>query len=800
MVDERIRVLLIEDDRDYASMVCAILDVEEPNAYDVTATETLAQTVAVLEAELFDVIILDLMLPDSHGVQTLERVQAQAAGVPIVIVSGIDDKQSIFDAMVRGAQDYLIKNEHLPKLLTHALHHAIERKAVERALQESENRYRTIFESAADAVLIVDPRTGKPVESNQEAERLLGYAHAELAQIDMADLVESFVDPSASQAFFARVAENGPLTQEWRCVERGGARHTLQACCSPVPLERKTFVLVVMHDVTERRLIEDRLERLNACFLSFGNAAAENINRLVELCGRSMGADVAVYTRLEDDHTRVVGAWNTLPGFPLEYAAEGNLCFDVLRRGCEDLVIVEDLQNSPYAAVLPTVSDKPLRTYAGQSVKLGTRYAGVLCVMYTHQHTLTKPDHWFMRALGSAVSSEENRSKLEKQIQRTQKIESLGVLAGGVAHDFNNLLMGVLGNADLAALELKDDSTAYRRMMDIKAAAGRAAELCRQMLAYSGRGRFMSSDIDLSASIREMRHLVDAMVPKKVAVEYTLGTDLPHIEGDPSQIRQLILNLVNNAHEAIASHTGTITIETGSCRCEKDELRNAYLDEALPAGQYVYVRITDTGCGMTPELCERIFDPFFTTKFTGRGLGLAAVLGVLRAHHGALRVHSRPGEGSVFTVFLPEKAGHAETYPHPVQRVADTGKQQSILVVDGEPTVLNLAADMIRHLRLSALKAASGAEAVALYREHADDIAAVILDLFMKDMDGHETAVALRAIDPNVCIVLSSVYRQDDAELHFAGQPPAAFIRKPYELSDLRTTLIDALGRALPDQ
>ena len=262
-------------------------------------------------------------------------------------------------------------------------------------------------------------------------------------------------------------------------------------------------------------------------------------------------------------------------------------------------------------------------------------------------------------------SAENKRLQLERQMQETQKLESLGVLAGGIAHDFNNLLTVILGNASLALDELPPTSAAGDSLKAIEHTALRAAELCRQMLAYSGKGRFVIESIPLGALIRDMVSLLKASISKKAMLHLNLAESLPPLRGDPSQIRQIVMNLVINASEALGDHAGTITLATGLLDESPEPLAGVHFGEPLAQGPYVWLEVSDTGCGMDPETRRRIFEPFFTTKFTGRGLGLSAVLGIVRGHQGALKVQSEPGKGTTFKVLFPAAPQELPTPPRP---------------------------------------------------------------------------------------------------------------------------------------
>ncbi|NJM13821.1 MAG: response regulator [Synechococcaceae cyanobacterium SM1_2_3] len=395
--------------------------------------------------------------------------------------------------------------------------------------------------------------------------------------------------------------------------------------------------------------------------------------------------------------------------------------------------------------------------------------------------------------------AEEKRLQLERQMQQTQKLESLGVLAGGIAHDFNNLLAIILGNASLALDELPPNSPAHDSLMAIEATSLRAAELCRQMLAYSGKGRFAIENIRLGALIGEMVSLLKSSLSKKAILNLNLKEPLPTMRGDPSQIRQVVMNLVINASEAIGERSGVVTISTGVMECSHEYLCDVYLDERLTEGAYVWLQIADTGCGMDAETQRRIFEPFFTTKFTGRGLGLSAVLGIVRGHRGTLKVYSKPGKGTTIKVLFPiatEDAMPVGAYDGAMP--SDWRGTGIVLLVDDEESIRGMGTRMLERLGFQVLAAADGRAALEIYRARRDEIALVLLDLTMPHMDGTETFRELRRIDPSVRVVISSGYTESEIAPRFASERLSGFLQKPYALYALAQCLRGALSGGEP--
>ncbi|MFH0983504.1 MAG: PAS domain-containing protein [Planctomycetota bacterium] len=390
--------------------------------------------------------------------------------------------------------------------------------------------------------------------------------------------------------------------------------------------------------------------------------------------------------------------------------------------------------------------------------------------------------------------AEEEQRRLEARIQQAQKLESLGILAGGIAHDFNNLLVGILGNAGLALMELAPESAARQTIRQIETAAQRAADLTRQMLAYSGKGRFIVEPLDLSKVVEEMAHLLQVSISKKAVLRFNLARDLAAIRADATQVRQVVMNLITNASDAVGDCSGVIAVSTGVRKADRAYLSETRLHDDLPEGYYAYVEVADTGCGMDAETVSKIFDPFFTTKFSGRGLGLSAILGIMRGHKGTLKVDTRAGGGTTFTVLFPCVGTPGEgTSGAPGEEATSekaTTEQEwrgtgTILVVDDEEAVRTVARMTLERFGFTVLTAADGRQALEVFQRHADEIAAVLLDMTMPQLSGEEVLRELRRVRPKVPVVLSSGYNEEDAISQFIGEELAGFVQKPYRPREL---------------
>jgi PAS domain S-box-containing protein len=576
------------------------------------------------------------------------------------------------------------------------------------------------------------------------------------------------------------------LTRTFREGTPSGEGRRLQTAAGPIDIEVTTSLLrdgdgrlaggiQVVRDVTERRRAEEAVRESEERYRTL----VENIDHGITLV---------------DPHYRVLMS-NAAHGRLVKKAAEhmiGKRCFEVIHgrdTTCPDCPGAVALSTGKKALVEKTV----------------TRPDGNALSVRIQAFPVFGPDgttRGFIEVVENTTESkkaEAERRQLEARILQAQKLESLGILAGGIAHDFNNLLMGILGNTDLALAQTAPESPVRPFLKSIDKASQRAADLTNQMLAYSGKGRFIIEPINLSRVVEEIGHLLATVVSKRATVRYRLAPVLPPVEADATQIRQVVMNLITNASDALGEREGVVTVTTGVTDADGSYLGSLYLDDVLSAGRYVYLEVSDTGDGMDSATQARIFDPFFTTKHTGRGLGLAAVLGIVRAHHGAIKVYSEPGQGSTLKVLIPALAGPEEIPAGAAAVPANTtsagsGERGTILVVDDEETVRETTGAMLEAFGYSVLTAVDGLDAVELFRSRSDALTAVILDMTMPRMGGEEAFREMRRIDGSVPVILSSGFNEQDAVNRFTGKGLAGFIQKPYRMQALEEKLRTALA------
>jgi PAS domain S-box-containing protein len=641
------------------------------------------------------------------------------------------------------------------------------------ALRESEDRLAAILANASELVSELDAE-GRFLYVSPNCERILGVPAAAIVGRRLSDIeAPGAVHPDDRDAlvsgYASRIATGGRGQIELRLRHADGTWHWFEGRGSSYRTQDGALrAVVITCDISDRKRVQEELresnERYRVVAETSGDLIAESDpdGRLVYVsptCQRVLG-----YAPSE-----VVG---TTP-------------FGLLHP--------EDVERCVESFLAGIASGQPERTepFRVRHKDGGWRWCEGTGVTYRRADGSVR----FLSALRDVTErrrAEEERRRFEDHMQQAQKLESLGVLAGGIAHDFNNLLTPILGDASLALEDLPEDSPARARLLKIRRAAQRAAALTRQMLAYTGQESLHREPLDLSHVVRDMAQLLESAVSRKAVLVYDLAPDLPAVEADASQIGQIAMNLITNAAEAVneTGREGRIELRTGSVDVEAGA---SLTSGPLEPGRYVFFEVADTGCGMDADTRSRIFDPFFTTKFTGRGLGLAAVLGIVRAHRGGIAVDSEPGKGTRFRVLLPRSPRPRPSGAEPPSCGVEWRTRGTVLVVDDDEGVRDLTRETLRRCGLSVLCAADGEEALRLFRARADEIRAVLLDRTMPATSAEAVFDAMREIRPEARIVLASGYSRASTADHFAGRGAAGFLQKPF----LPETLIEKLREVL---
>ena len=624
---------------------------------------------------------------------------------------------------------------------------------------------------APDAMYWIQ-RDARIIYGNEAASQMLGYTREELLHMTVFDLDTTF-PREGWDAHWAQLEREVTFAFESVHRRKDGSTFPIEMRANLLEFRGQTYTCVFVRDITDRRKAEETLRASEGRYRNLAERAH----------------DVIWATDSEGCLTYVSPAVERVLGFTPEEAMGLHFLTGVVQNDAS--VSIEELMQSAQSGTMnEMILDVPLLTKDNRPVWCEV---SVVAVRDNAGHITSFQG--VTRDISGRKQAEADRDHLESQIQHAQKLESLGVLAGGIAHDFNNLLVGMLGNAGLAMMDLPEASPAHGYLRRVETAAQRAADLTNQLLAYSGRGKFVIHAIDLSTLVQEMTELLSTVLSKSAVLKYNLAPDLSPIEGDATQIRQVVMNLITNASDAIGDRSGVISLTTSTIFADRAYLNEMWLDEELPEGTYVYLEVSDTGAGMDDETVRRIFDPFFSTKFTGRGLGLAAVLGIVRGHHGALKVYSEPGHGTTFKVLFP--AADLALIAAPEEEPALSGWQPegTVLIVDDEENVQEVARAALERIGFATLSAMDGREGLDVYKQHADEIVLVLLDMTMPQMNGEETYRELRRLYPDVRVVLSSGYNEQDATDQFAGKGLAGFIQKPYS----PTALLDRIRDALQD-
>jgi two-component system, cell cycle sensor histidine kinase and response regulator CckA len=642
--------------------------------------------------------------------------------------------------------------------------------------------FRALLENSRDGInfcelsLAGDHPARRLVFCNESFVEMAGRPLEELlACPDLNSLLEDDASPAQRAEYLGHLRAGKSFQGIGRWLRPDGRENVHEWVTVPIRLGDKHYVLGIDRDVTERVRAQATLTRERAEALMIFNSVPALIwykdthNRILRVNRAAAAAIGKQPWEIEGCTTEEI--------YPEEAAAYYRDDLEVIRSRRAKFGIAESLPGADGGKRWVITNKVPQLDEHGEVVGL---------VVVAQDVTTLK-------------EAEEMRFALERKMQETQRLESLGVLAGGIAHDFNNLLTGIIGNASLARLEIPADSRTHRLFGQIEKASTRAADLCREMLAYAGKGRFQVEGVNLSAIVTETTHLLQSSIDKNTTLRFHLAADLPAVLADATQIRQVIMNLVLNASEAMGGQAGEVTVVTGHVQADREFLDDAVMAPDLPTGDYAFLEVTDKGCGMSPATAARVFDPFFTTKFTGRGLGLAAVLGIVRGHRGALKVRSKLGSGTTFQILLPCVTEGGVAAPASPERSVNWRGSGTVLLVDDEETVRNAGKSMLESFGFEVLTAENGREALRIFRDQDHQIAAVLLDLTMPQMDGEETFRELRQLQADVKVALMSGYNEQDATQHFIGRGLAAFVQKPFDVDSLRRTLQDlAVGQQKP--
>ena len=563
----------------------------------------------------------------------------------------------------------------------------------------------------------------------------------------------------------------------------------------------------IMVQVTETTAFHNQAIEINQA-LMLGSVRQHELTESAETLNAQLQAEIVQRKKVEEEieasEQRYRGLIEAIPQIVWTATPEGTLDFANANWSGYLGIDLDTFNKGGWATLLhPNDTDRTTQAWAN-----GLQSGLAFEIEHRLRNNLTGNFRWYLsRAVpletedgqifkwfGTSTDMEDQKNA-ELAMFNKQKLESLGILAGGIAHDFNNLLTGIMGGASLAADALPPSHFLQSILSDMVRSSERAAHLTRQMLAYAGKGSFFIEQVDINDLVRTTGDLIRASIPNHVQVSFDLRHDLPPVTADSGQIEQVAMNLMLNAAEAIESKSGSVTVKTDFVKLTEVEIEQIQLTTgSLVPGAYVVLQVQDNGSGISEAILARIFDPFYTTKFTGRGLGLSAVQGILRMQKGALEVRSTVGNGSIFRVYLPPATGKKLNPKIPVQP-AMKGHSGTILVVDDEETVRRVSQLALENGGFSVRIAAGGEEALRILQSKTEGpFSLILLDLSMPGMGGKEMLRQLRALGIDIPVLIYSGYSEEAVLKEFSGQVIAGFIQKPFTPRQLADYVSGALN------
>lgn len=723
-------------------------EIEGHPEFCLTQVDRLGEALRVISTEQYAVVLLDLGLPDSQGLETLTRIQREAPHIPVVVMTGRDDEEIALQALQKGAQDYLVKGQTRDHFLTKTLRYAIERNLTKQALRDSEELFRGAFEHTHVAMVLTD-LSHRFLRVNTAFAEMFGYSVNEMLQMSMQDITHPH-DLAASLAGREKLISGASqfFQMEKRYIHKDG--HVLWGLAN-VSITRDAHGQPMLYvgqvqDFNERKRAEDSL-KLFRTLIDHSNDAIEvidpTIGRYLDM--NQKGCDDLQYSREEILRLSVVDIDQSAAKYGWDKSLE-------LIRQTNSLVLETEHRRKD-GSIFPVEINSKL-------VQLDREYLVSV-----------------VRDISERKKSEEALYQSEERFRQAQKMDAIGQLAGGVAHDFNNLLTIISGYSEilLSTLEVQD-----RRRESVKAiseAGERAASLTRQLLAFSRKTVLEPSVLDLNEVVRETGKLLRRLIGEDILLTTVLDPTISRVMVDPNQLGQVLMNLAVNARDAMPKG-GKLTVETRNVELDQDYSR---LHPDAQPGRYVLLSMSDTGCGMSAEVKARIFEPFFTTKGIGKGtgLGLAVVLGIVKQSGGHMEFYSEPDLGTTFKVYLPAVEGKLSA-----SKEIDTGfvgrGTETILVVEDEDGVRGLAALVLRSYGYIVLAAANGKEAKRIVEKHRGGIDLMLTDVVMPGMSGPDLAATLWPLLPEMKVLFSSGYTDDAVIRHGLLQEKVTFLPKPY--------------------
>ncbi|WP_414513328.1 response regulator [Nostoc sp. PCC 9305] len=754
-----IKVLLVEDNPGDVLLLQELFKEVSTVVVELMPVERLYEAVNHLTNETFDVILLDLSLPDSQGLQTFVIAHNQAKATPIIVLTGINDETLATSAMQQGAQDYLVKGQVTGDLLVRSMRYAIERQRADNALRQSEERFRVALKNSPIFVYnqdkdlrytwVYNPPSGLTVE------KILGKQDLDIIPVEDAQHLIAIKRGVLTTGIGTREEVSITLKDTTRYYDltveplRNETQEIVGVTCASIDISERQAAL------RERKLAEEKI-REQAALLDVTTDA---------ICVRDLNNQIIFWNK---------GA-ETLYGWQATEAWGKNA----------SELLYDEPSPEIEAALLQAISKGK---WQGELTKLTKMNKEVLVAS---RWTLVCDEQGKPKSILTVDTDITEKKHLEAQLFRAQRLESIGTLASGIAHDLNNILTPILAGAQLLPLKFPNADERTRHLLEIlEINARRGADLVKQVLSFARGVEGKHITLQLRHIIVEIAKILKETFPKSIEISTNVPQDLWMVAGDSTQLHQVLMNLCVNARDAM-SNGGTLSISAENMLIDANYAR---MNLEAKEGPYIVITVSDSGVGIPKEMLDRIFEPFFTTKDVGQGtgLGLSTVLGIVKSHGGFVNVYSEPESGTSFKVYLPAVGGIETRSPENLP--PQTGHGELILVVDDEAAIQEITTTSLEAHNYKILVASDGIEAIALYAQNRDKISVVLMDIMLPSLDGLTAMRTLQKINPQVRIIASSGLMSDNKLSAVAAIGVNTFLSKPYTVNELLLSLQKVLS------
>ncbi|BAY96784.1 multi-sensor hybrid histidine kinase [Tolypothrix tenuis PCC 7101] len=755
MTGEKIKVLLVEDNPGDVLLLQEFLQDVTAAVVELMPVEQLDEALNHLARASFDVMLLDLSLPDSQGLETFIKAHNQAKSTPIIVLTGIADETLALKAMQQGAQDYLVKGQVTGDLLVRSMRYAIERQRIEDALRQSEERFRVALKNSPIFVFNQDLELRYTWVYNPAfgftAEEMLGKRDSELIPLESAHHLTAMKLGVLVTGVGTRDEVSITTTQGTRYYDltveplRNEAQQIIGITCACIDISERQAAL-------EERKLADATIREQAALL-----------------------DITTDAILVRDLENKILFWNK--GAEILY---GWSAAEAKGKNASELLDNDEPQSDMEAALLEVINKGKWQGELTKLTKAGKE------ILVASRWSLVCDEQGKPKSILTVDTDITEKKRLEAQLFRAQRLESIGTLASGIAHDLNNILTPILAGAQLLPMKFPDVDQRTRHLLEIlEVNAKRGADLVKQVLSFARGVEGKRINLQIRHLIVEVSKILKETFPKSIQVSTDLSKDLWIVSGDGTQIHQVLMNLCVNARDAMPNG-GSLSICATNLYIDENYAR---MNLEAKVGPYIVITVTDTGAGIPEENLDRIFEPFFTTKEVGQGtgLGLSTVIGIIKSHGGFITVHSEKGVGTSFEVYLPAVEG-VETLKADNAKIA-TANGETIMIVEDEPAIQEITKTSLETHNYKTIVASDGIEAIAVYAKHMDQISVVLMDLMLPSLDGLTAIRTLKKINPKVKIIATSGLMSSNKLEAVANSGVTTFLPKPYTINELLLTL-----------